>query len=57
MLRVGEASPRTLSQARGEQAQIPTRAAEIAEQDTPSTDKTPVLYYKDIQQRDRLSSF
>lgn len=57
MLRVGEASPRTLSQARGEQAQIPTRPGEIAEQDTPSTDKTPVLYYKDIQQRDRLSSF
>lgn len=57
MLRVGEASPRTLSQARGEQAQIPTRAGGIAEQRTPSTDKTPVLNHKDKRQRERLSSF
>ncbi len=59
MLRVGEASPRDKpeSQARGEQAQIPTRAGGIAEQGTPSTDKTPVLNHKDKRQRERLSSF
>ncbi len=56
MLRVGEALPRTLSQARGEQAQTPSRAGGIAEQGTPSTDKTPALKHKDKWQRERLSS-
>ncbi len=56
ILRVGEALPRTLSQARGEQAQTPSRAGGIAEQGTPSTDKTPALKHKDKRQRERLSS-
>ncbi len=52
ILRVGEALPRTLSQ-----AQTPSRAGGIAEQGTPSTDKTPALKHKDKRQRERLSSF